>query len=52
MKEEPILGIDMVNKLIPFLNLDPDKLYTSITIEADIEGFAMIEATTYVSEKK
>ena len=42
----------MMIKLIPFLNLDPDKKYTSIKVTAELRGNAIIEATTLASEKR
>jgi len=50
--EIAISGRDMMKKLIPFLNLDPDKKYTSITVIADLEDMARLEVTTLASEPR
>jgi len=52
MKELVIEGREMMRRLVPFLNLDPEKMYTSITVKADLKGLAVIETTTFASEKK
>ncbi len=50
--EIAISGRDMMKKLIPFLNLDPNKRYTSITLIADLEDMARLEVTTYATEPR
>ena len=45
-----ITGKDMMNKLIPILNLDPQKCYTSIIVEADLDDMARITTETIASE--
>tara|TARA_R110002020_G_scaffold158484_2_gene341664 strand:- start:325 stop:510 length:186 start_codon:yes stop_codon:yes gene_type:complete len=52
MKELVIEGREMMRRLVPFLNLDPEKMYTSITLKADLKGLAVIETTTFASEEK
>ena len=52
MKELVIEGREMMRRLVPFLNLDPEKMYTSITVKTDLKGLAVIETTTFASEKK
>jgi len=52
MKESVIEGREMMRRLVPFLNLDPEKMYTSITVKTDLKGLAVIETTTFASEKK
>jgi len=48
--ETGITGKDMINRLIPVLNLDPNKLYRSIEVRADLDDMAIIEVVTIASE--
>jgi hypothetical protein len=48
--EHAILGSDVIEKLIPMLNLDPKKLYLSISVKAAYDDVARITTETIVSE--
>ena len=49
MKQVAIVGRDVILKLIPILNLDPDKLYESISLKASVNDFVHIEVKTIAS---
>ena len=48
--EQAIVGRDVMEKLIPILNLDRKKLYRSISVRADYDGIAIITTETIASE--
>ena len=48
--EQAIVGRDIMEKLIPLLNLDRKKLYRSISVRADCDGIAIITTETIASE--